>query len=790
MSDTDAVKLERQLPTTQFSLPVIPIREGVLFPHTESVLTFGRALSLQGIENADKTRNLVVLLTQKSPKINQPKPDDLYTIGTLAVIERTLKADDSVSALVRGIGRVKVIQFTSVQPYLIAQVIKLTDDLERDDELFAMSTHLQKIFRQTIQMGKPVEFLNFMKLLSGVNEGELADQIASTLSVKTNIKQAILEAINVKERLKLVISHLAHEIKVLEIEKDVVHKTQEQFDKHMRESVLRERLRTIQKELGELDDEEELAGEYEQKLKKLKVTEEIRQKIKKEIRRLRQMSSSNPESGYIRSWLDLVFELPWGITKTTTIDIAKAKKLLDRHHYGLEEVKNRVIEYLAVLEHKQKTQPTKTAKLPTILCFVGPPGVGKTSIGQSIAEALGRSFTKISLGGVHDEAEIRGHRRTYVGAMQGRILKGILQAKSSNPVFILDEVDKLGNDFRGDPSSALLEVLDPEQNHAFEDHYLDMPFDLSEVIFITTANTLNTIPSALRDRLEIIEYSGYTQEEKFHIAKQHLLKKVLLANSLKPEQLSISDTLTNTIIERYTREAGVRNLERNLHTVIRKAVREIVEKHKKKLIITQKRLREYLGPEEYDPTLTEKKHQVGLATGLAWTSVGGDVLFIEVALTPGKGDIKLTGQLGEVMKESAQAALTFVKSNAKRLGIAYEKLQQNDIHVHIPEGAVPKDGPSAGITLTTAIVSALTGKAVKKDVAMTGEVTLRGRVLRIGGLKEKAIAAHRAGSRIVIIPKDNVRDLSKLPETVKQVVQFVPVETMEQVLKHALMLKT
>lgn len=789
MSESSSVKLERQLPTSQFTLPVIPIREGVLFPHTESVLTFGRALSLQGIENADKTRNLVILLTQKNPKINQPKPDDLYTIGTLAVIERTLKADDSVSALVRGIGRVKVVQFTATHPYLIAQAIKLADELNRDDELFAMSTHLQKIFRQTIQMGKPVEFLNFMKLLSGVNEGELADQIASTLNVKTSIKQAILEAINVKERLKLVISHLAHEIKVLEIEKDVVHKTQEQFDKHMRESVLRERLRTIQKELGELDDEEELAAEYEQKLKKLKVTEEIRQKIKKEIRRLRQMSSNNPESGYIRSWLDLVFELPWGITKTAAVDINKAKKILDRHHYGLEDVKNRVLEYLAVLEHKQKTQPSKTAKLPTILCFVGPPGVGKTSIGQSIAEALGRSFTKISLGGVHDEAEIRGHRRTYVGAMQGRILKGILQAKSSNPVFILDEVDKLGNDFRGDPSSALLEVLDPEQNYAFEDHYLDMPFDLSEVIFITTANALNTIPSALRDRLEIIEYSGYTQEEKFHIAKQHLLKKVLAANSLKTDQLTISDSIMTTIIERYTREAGVRTLERSLGSVTRKAVREMVESHKTKLIITSKRLKEYLGPEEYDPTLTEKRHQVGLATGLAWTSVGGDVLFIEVALTPGKGEIKLTGQLGDVMKESAQAALTYVKSNAHKLGIDYEKLKQNDLHVHIPEGAVPKDGPSAGITLTTAIVSALTGAPVRKDVAMTGEVTLRGRVLRIGGLKEKSIAAHRAGSTTVIIPKDNARDLRKIPESVKQAINFVPVETMSQVLKLALVNK-
>lgn len=786
MTESLAKEPIRNLPTSQFALPVIPIREGVLFPHTESVLTFGRALSLQGIEGAHKTRNLVVLLTQKSPKVNRPKPDDLYSIGTLAIIERTLKSDDSVSALVRGIGRVKVVQYTQLEPHLTAQVIKLEDEIERDDELFAMSTHLQKIFRQTIQMGKPVEFLNFMKLLSGVNEGELADQIASTLGVKTAIKQEILESINVKDRLKLVISHLAHEIKVLEIEKDVVHKTQEQFDKHMRENVLRERLRTIQKELGDLDDEEELASEYDVKLKKLKVDTEIRQKIKKEIKRLRQMSGNNPESGYIRSWLDLVFELPWGTTTTAEVDIAKAKKILDKHHYGLDDVKNRVLEYLAVLQYKQKGEPTKTAKLPTILCFAGPPGVGKTSIGQAIAEALGRKFTKISLGGVHDEAEIRGHRRTYVGAMQGRILKGILQAKTMNPVFILDEIDKLGNDFRGDPASALLEVLDPEQNHAFEDHYLDMPFDLSEVIFITTANNLGTIPSALRDRLEIIEYTGYTQEEKFHIAKKHLLKKVLAANSLTAEKFLISDTLLNTIIERYTREAGVRSLERNLNSVVRKAVKTIVESKKSKLTLTSKLLREFLGPEEYDPTLTEKRNQIGLATGLAWTSVGGDVLFIEVALTPGKGDIKLTGQLGDVMKESAQAALTYVKSNATKLGIEAEKLTKHDLHVHIPEGAVPKDGPSAGITLTTALVSALTGKAVRKEVAMTGEVTLRGRVLRIGGLKEKAIAAHRAGSKVIIIPKDNARDLIKLPASVKASVTFEPVETMTQVLKLAL----
>jgi ATP-dependent Lon protease len=780
-----------RLPVNQFSLPVIPIREGVLFPHTESVLTFGRQLSLNGIEEASKSsRNLVVLLSQKNSKISQPNPSDLYDIGTLAIIERTLKSEDSVSALVRGIGRVKVTQFLSTKPFITAQVVKLTDEVQHGDELFALSAHLQKIFRQTIQLGKPVEFLNFMKLLSGVSEGELADQVASTLSVKTEEKQAILEALDVKDRLKLVIGHLAHEIKVMEIEKDVVHKTQEQFDKHMREGVLRERLRTIQKELGEIDDEAEAAEEYDAKLKKAKLPVEVKERVKKELKRLKQMSSANPESGYIRSWLDLVFDLPWNTRSESKVDLKKASQTLDKHHYGLSEVKDRVLEYLAVMQLKQQQAKTaKDAKLPTILCFAGPPGVGKTSIGQAIADALGRKFTKISLGGVRDEADIRGHRRTYVGAMHGRILKGILQAKSINPVFILDEVDKLGSDFHGDPSAALLEVLDPAQNHAFEDHYLDMPFDLSEVIFITTANNLGTIPSALRDRLEIIEYTGYTQEEKFQIAKRHLLKKVLKANGLETMQITVPDKLLETLIERYTREAGVRELERKLSTVLRKTARQLLEKHKTSFTLTAATMKEFLGPEEHDPTLTEKKDQVGLATGLAWTSVGGDVLFIEVAPTEGKGHVQLTGRLGEVMKESAQAALTYVKANAKKLGIDPKYLETHDTHIHVPEGAVPKDGPSAGVTMATAIVSAYTGQKINRLVAMTGEVTLRGRVLRIGGLKEKAIAAHRAGSTTVLIPKDNARDLVKIPASVKKAIKFIPVETMSQVLKYAILAK-
>jgi len=778
----------RPLPANQLVLPVVPIREGVLFPSTESVLTFGRPLSIAAIHEAAKSQNLVILLTQRKATTEDPGPADLYEVGTLAVVERTLKTDDQINALVRGLGRVRVIRYIRTQPSLLAQAIKLEDEVSRDDELHALATHLQKEFRKAVHMGKPVEFLNFMKLMSGVTDGELVDQIASTLGIKTKEKQEILEMVSVKDRMRKVIENLTREMKVLEIEKDVVHKTQAKFDKHMRESVLRERLRTIQKELGEVDDDdEEVVNEYEQKLKKAKFSKEIKSKVIRELKRLRQMSVGNPEAGYIRSWLDTMFELPWGIYSKANVNLKKAEKVLSQNHFGLQEVKDRVLEYMAVLQLKQQHAESKK-RLPTIICFVGPPGVGKTSIGRSIAEALGRQFAKVSLGGIHDEAEIRGHRRTYVGAMPGRIINGIKQAKTVNPVFMLDEIDKIGNDFRGDPSAALLEALDPEQNSGFEDHYLDVPFDLSDVIFITTANTLDTIPAALYDRLEIIRYSGYTSEEKFHIAKDHLLSKVIEANGLKSTQVAIPDESLHLLIDRYTREAGVRSLERTLGKLLRKAAREIVsqETTKTKKIITPALVKKYLGAEKFDLTLTEETDTVGLATGLAWTEMGGETLFIEVALTPGKGLVKLTGKLGDVMKESAQAALTYVKANAKTLGIADKKIANTDVHIHVPEGAVPKDGPSAGVTITTAIVSAFTNRPVNKDVAMTGEVTLRGRVLRIGGLKEKSMAALRAGSKTVIIPADNARDLEEVSELVKKTVTFIPVKNVDEVLKIAL----
>ena len=773
------------LPSQILNLPVLPIREGVLFPQTESVLTFGRSLSLAALnklKNSNTSKQYVILLSQKNQRVSQPKAADLYKIGTLSLVEKTLKNDDNISVLVRGLSRIQIKNFTQEAPFLQASAEKMVSIIHRDDELVALSNQLQKLFRQTIQMGKQIEFLNFIKLLSGVNEGEMADQIASTLNISTAQKQLILETTDVKKRIRLVIGHLSREVKILEIEQDVNLKTQETFNEHMRESVLRERLKTIQKELGELDGNSGDLAEYRQQLGKKKLSTTERQRINKELTRLEQMSPNNPESAYLRNWLDVVVDLPWGKLDKTNINLKKAAKILDRDHYGLQDVKDRVLEHMAVMQLKAKDAQAS----PTILCFVGPPGVGKTSIGRSIAESLNRQFVKISLGGVRDESEIRGHRRTYVGAMPGRIIKGLQNAHSNNPVFMLDEIDKLGQDFHGDPSSALLEVLDPEQNHSFEDHYLDMPYDLSKVLFIATANSLDKVPVALRDRLEVIEYSGYTINEKFEIAKRYLLPKSLNNNGLKKSHVRLSDSTLKHIITNYTREAGVRNLERQLNKILRKAARELLENKKKSISISARKLSQYLGPKMFDETMAEKEDQIGLATGLAWTSAGGDVLFVEVALSPGNGKIKLTGKLGEVMKESAQAALTYVRSHHRQLKIDIEQINKSDIHIHVPEGAVPKDGPSAGVTITTAIVSAFKKRPVKRDVAMTGEVTLRGRVLRIGGLKEKTIAAHRAGSHIVIIPQDNQRDLVNIPKEVKKDLEFLLVSDVKEVLKIAL----
>ena len=796
-----AVLLNRQSGSDSTNrLPLVAIREGVVFPHTEQVLVFGRKKSVSGVTVAFETNRQVVFVTQKNSTISDPLPEHLYKIGTLSLIERTLKSDGEINAIVKGVSRVRIVNVETGGDYFQAEVSSLPEISEDSREVEAICKHLANEFKKAVNLGKSVEFLSFMKLMGDVKASELADQIASSLDIKTHEKQGLLEMLNVRERLEKTLDYLTHEIKVLEIERKIATKTQKKFDKSMREAVLRERMKTIQKELGEETEEDEEVKELKKKILEAKMPKIAREKAEKELARLSQMSAHNPESGYIRTWLETIVDMPWSIRSENNVLMKSAQKVLEADHYGLKEVKERILEYLAVLKIKamkpaaKKTTGKETEdgelktdrSIPTILCFVGPPGVGKTSIGRSIAKSLGRKFIKISLGGIRDEAEIRGHRRTYVGALPGRIIQGIRTTGSKNPVFMLDEIDKVGADFRGDPSAALLEALDPEQNKDFSDHYLEVSFDLSEVMFITTANVLDTIPPALRDRLEVIRFAGYTEDEKYHIAKSHLIRKVLTANGLTEKQVEIPTVTLRHIIKRYTREAGVRNLERELAKVSRKIARRIAEGKRGKVTVTKTSVNEYLGPEKFSETLAEKRDEVGLATGLAWTQAGGDILFVEVALMPGKGRLILTGQLGEVMKESGQAAVSYVRSRWQHLKLKQNFHKSIDVHIHVPEGAVPKDGPSAGVTITTALVSALTKRPTRREVGMTGEVTLRGRVLEIGGVKEKVIAAHRAGLKELILPKDNKKDLVEVPDPVKKDLTFHFVSHMDEVLKIAL----
>ncbi len=808
VSSEEKTKLVEMKPVSKY--PLVALREGVVFPHTESILTFARHRSVAAIEEAIKSRRQVVLVTQRTDSVADPADTDLYSIGVLASIERILKGEQEVNALVHAVSRVRILNIGRDKSYLECEVEVVEDVESTVPEIAALSKVLTSEFRKAVNLGKSVEFLNFMKLMGGVNPSELADQIASTLEVPTKKKQKLLEMRGVAERLEKVLEYVGEEIKILEIERNITSKTQKKFDKHARENILRERMRVIQRELGESGEEEE-----EQEMDSLKRAIErsampllVKKKALKEWRRLTSVSEMSSESGYLRTWLETVVELPWGKLSKKNLSLEKAKKILDEDHYGLEEVKDRILEFLAVMKlregqdlanpkskiktevktKKQDKRSIRSDRMPTILCFVGAPGVGKTSLGKSIARALGREFVKVSLGGIRDEAEIRGHRRTYVGAMPGRIISGMKQAGKINPVFMLDEIDKIGLDYRGDPSAALLEALDPEQNTGFEDHYLDVPFDLSQAMFITTANTTETIPAALLDRLEIIRYSGYTADEKFEIAKTYLLPKQLKTNAVSASQVKVPDSALRDLISYYTREAGVRSLERAVGKLTRKAARLIAENKEKIVTVDEKRLIEFLGPHMYEQSVIEKKDEVGLVNGLAWTSVGGDTLQIEVALIPNQKvtQLTLTGQLGKVMQESGRAALTYVRANAKGLKIPEKMLKQTEVHIHVPEGAVPKDGPSAGITMTTALISALTNRAVKRDVAMTGEVTLRGRVLEIGGLKEKVIAAHRAGIKTVIAPKMNEKDFGKFPEKIKKDIKFHFVESMDEVIKLAL----
>lgn len=759
-------------------VPIIPIRDGIIFPSTDSVLTFGRPKSLAALESAFQKERVVCFVLQRNARLNDPTTDDLYQIGTLSRIERMIRTDGEINAQVRGISRVKILSYERHDSYFMAQVEEITEEVENTEEIKALCNHLTNEFRKAMNFGKSADFLLFMNIMSETSSAELSDLIASALDLKPHERQELLEMTNVKDRLQKLSELLAKEIKILELERRIASKTQERFEKGAREAMLRERLRTIEEELGDKEENSEIRVLLN-KIKEAKMPTEVEEKAKKELNKLQNMNQFNPEAGYIRNYLDLMVALPWGKESKDSADINSAEKILDEDHYGLKKAKERIVEYLAV--HKLSGK----MKGP-ILCFAGPPGVGKTSIGKSIARALGRKFVRVSLGGIRDEAEIRGHRRTYVGALPGRIIQGIKDAGTKNPVFMLDEIDKVGSDFRGDPSSALLEALDPEQNGQFSDHYLEVPFDLSNVMFITTANVLDTIPPALRDRLEIITFSGYTHDEKFRIARDFLIRKQFENHGLKESQVEITDKGLQFIIHHYTREAGVRNLERKIATVLRKAAKKVAEGHKEKIVVTEKDVAKYLGPERFHGNMIEKKDEIGQATGLAWTEAGGDILFIEVALMPGKGQLILTGQLGDVMKESCQAAMSYIRARAKDLGITENFYQKIDVHVHVPEGAVPKDGPSAGLAITTAIVSALTKIPVNRKVAMTGEVTLRGRALEIGGVKEKVIAAHRAGLKTIILPKDNKKDLEDVPKEVLKDLSFKFVTHMDEVLKIAL----
>ena len=759
-------------------VPIIPIRDGIIFPNIDSVLTFGRPKSLAALESSFQNERIVCFVLQKNSKLNEPTPADLYSIGTLSKIERMIRSDGEINAQVKGVLRVKILSYEPHEQFLLAKVKELPDEIDDSPEIKALCNHITNQFRKAINLGKSVDFLAFMNIMSDNSPSELGDLISSVLDVKPVERQELLETTNVKERLEKVSEYLTKEIKVLELERRLTSKTHERFEKGAREAMLRERLKTIERELGQSDEDSEVR-ELSDKIKAAGMPEDVEEKARKELKKLGQMNQFNPEAGYIRNYLDWLISLPWSKESKNNIDIKAAEKILDEDHYGLSKVKERIVEYLAV--HKLAGK----MKGP-ILCFVGPPGVGKTSIGKSIARALGRKFVRVSLGGIRDEAEIRGHRRTYVGALPGRIIQGVKDADTRNPVFMLDEIDKVGTDFRGDPSSALLEALDPEQNNQFSDHYLEVAFDLSDVMFVTTANVLDTIPPALRDRLEVINFTGYTQFEKFKIAKEFLLKKQIDSHGLSDKTVDFSDDAIRFIIQHYTREAGVRSLERQIATVLRKVAKMIAEGKKKKVLVTVKNVTKFLGPIKIRSTILEKRDEIGMSTGLAWTEAGGDILFIEIALMPGKGNLILTGQLGDVMKESCQAAMSYIRARAVQLGLSEKFYQKIDVHVHVPEGAVPKDGPSAGVAITTAIASALIRVPVSRKVGMTGEITLRGRVLEIGGVKEKVIAAHRARLKTIILPKDNKKDLEDVPKEVLRDLTFKFVSHMDEVLDIAL----
>jgi ATP-dependent Lon protease len=769
-------------------LPLIPLRNIVLFPSVETSLFFGRKESMNSLLHAyDNTNKLVIITAQQNSRTEKPEYKDLYNVGVLAKIEHILQSDGSLHAIVKGISRVNILNLIQTEPFFMVEYIDLPVVPEPVAEIQQSAETLLSQLKKAFAMGRQFDLPAMMQLSTGVSSGDLADQVCFSVEGKIPEKQVLLETLIVSQRLKAATEYLIQEMKVAELERSIEEKTQEKFNTGIKRNVLEERKRQIEKELKRLG--QNSGGEFsdlEKKIKNKDIPPEVRKKLIKELERLTEMGSMAPESGYIRTYLETVLELPWGKYNKSDISLSKASKILDQDHYGIKDVKERILEYLAVLnlKSKNKKKGEEVSQTANILCFIGPPGVGKTSLGKSIAKAMGKSFIRASLGGIRDEAEIRGHRRTYVGAMPGRIVKGLKDAKSMNPVFMLDEIDKIGADYRGDPSAALLETLDPEQNREFADHYLDFPLDLSKVFFILTGNDISTIPGPLKDRLEIINFSGYTQDEKFHIAKKYLIKKELNANGLKESNIAeIKDETIKFIIDKYTREAGVRGLERTFASLFRKAAKKIIVNHTNKVDLNDPIIiKKFLGPAKFTSTLKGKKDEVGLSTGLAWTSVGGEILFIEVNVMPGKGQLILTGKLGSVMKESCQAALSFIRSQAKEFDIKQD-FHKIDIHIHVPEGATPKDGPSAGGAITTALISALKKVAIPRDIGMTGEITLRGNILEIGGLKEKSIAAHRAGLKTIFIPKDNEKILINIPKEVKKDIKFIPVSHYSEIYK-------
>src|SRR5689334_6071117 len=785
MSEVPAPNLEGAVPTR---LPVLPLKSTVVFPRIFIPLSVGRKKSLDLLDDLSGVERHIAVATQLDETQEDVEFKDIHHVGTMVRVQHLLKLPDgTVQLAVLGLRRIRLTEVESDDPYLTCKVemhSEITEDIltiERE----AMMRRAIASFQQLVSLAPhlPAELAGAAGAID--DPLHLAYYIANHIRLATEQRQEILELDSSKAKLERLLGHLAHELEVLELGRKIQSQAEEQMGKAQREYFLREQLKAIQRELGELDSEHGELSELRERIEKAGLPAEARREADRELSRLERIPSASPESSVIRTYLELIVSLPWNVSTGGEVDVAKARKILDDDHYDLDKVKQRIVEHLAVRRLKQVRGSTERGREP-ILCFVGPPGVGKTSLGHSIARAMGRKFARASLGGVHDEAEIRGHRRTYIGAMPGRILQAIRRAESNDPVFMLDEVDKIGADWRGDPSSALLEVLDPEQNKDFRDNYLDVPFDLSKVMFITTANSLETIPPALRDRMEVLYLSGYTEEEKVQIAERFLIPKQLAAHGLRPGEIEEPEESVRLIIRQYTREAGVRNLEREIASLMRRDVAEIASGKKLKAVDGVKKVRAALGKRRFYDDVAERIDRPGIATGLVWTPTGGEIIFVEATLTPGKGELKLTGQLGEVMKESAAAALSYLKSHAAEIGIDPALFDKNDIHIHVPAGAQPKEGPSAGVTVLTAMASILTGRPVRDDVAMTGEITLRGRVLPIGGIKEKVLGAHRAGLRRVLIPSHNEADLDDIPADLRKQMQFVMLESIDQVLREAL----